>query len=161
MFRGNTISIRFSYFGNPNWTKKPSGIFFLCHLIFVCLFLAEVENGRPGEFVFFECVSYIYFFLHIFFSVRHSARAHFDCWADKDRDGIRRILLAERVSGEGRTSDRVREREKRKKNHADEKQQILTRHHSPLNSSSRIIIMKKKKENSKEKKKITAHTNVN
>lgn len=112
MFRGNTISIRFSYFGNPNWTKKPSGNFFVSFDF--CLFVF----GGSGEWKtrrvrFFECVSYI-FFLH-FFSVRHSARAHFDCWADKDRDGIRRILLAERVSGEGRTSDRVREREKRKK----------------------------------------------
>jgi hypothetical protein len=112
-FRGNTISIRFSYFGNPNWTKKPSGNFFVSFDF--CLFVF----GGSGEWKtrrvrFFECVSYIFFF-YIFFSVRHSARAHFDCWADKDRDGIRRILLAERVSGEGRTSDRVREREKRKK----------------------------------------------
>ena len=105
-----------------------------------------------SSFFLSVCRTYIFFYI-FFFSVRHSARAHFDWWADKDRDGIRRILLAERVSGEGRTSDRVREREKRKKNHADEKQQILTRHHSPLNSSSRIIIMKKKKKIQKKRKK--------
>lgn len=65
MFRGNTISIRFSYFGNPNWTKKPSGNYFVSFDF--CLFVF----GGSGEWKtrrvrFFECVSYIFFFTFFF-----------------------------------------------------------------------------------------------
>jgi hypothetical protein len=129
--------------------QRNHPVIFLFHLIFVCLFLAEVENGRPGEFVFLS-VCRTYFFFTFFFRLG-IPRARISI-VGRTRTGTESGGESERRRANERSSEREREE---KKNHADEKQQILTRHHSPLNSSSssRIIIMKKNKKIQKKRKK--------
>ena len=67
MFRGNTISIRFSYFGNPNWTKKPSGIFF-CFIwfLFVCFWRKWRMEDPESSFFLSVCRTYIFFYIFFF-----------------------------------------------------------------------------------------------
>ena len=153
MFRCNTISIRFSYFGNPNWTKKPSGIFF-CFIwfLFVCFWRKWRMEDPESSFFLSVCRTYIFFYIFFFrlgiprarISIVGRTRTGTEsggyCWRREWAEKGERAIEWERERRE-------------KKNHADEKQQILTRHHSPLNSSSRIIIMKKKKKIQKKRKK--------